>query len=138
VYSTHHLSSVSKESPALSKISTDRPTRQRSSELETLRRPTSSWCKYQDRKSKLRGGVNEQSTSMHPTTQAFLRQIWLCPASLITNSRRCSTRQCSRAVPYLIFTADLPTSPAIATATFADDIAILASDSERATDSLKL
>jgi hypothetical protein len=38
----------------------------------------------------------------------------------------------------LIYTADLPTSPATTTATFADDTAILASDSDPATASLKL
>jgi hypothetical protein len=39
---------------------------------------------------------------------------------------------------YLIYTADLPTSPATTKATFADDTAILASDSDPATASLKL
>jgi hypothetical protein len=39
---------------------------------------------------------------------------------------------------YLIYTADLPTSPATTTATFADDTAILTSDSDPATALLKL
>jgi hypothetical protein len=39
---------------------------------------------------------------------------------------------------YLIYTEDIPTSPATTTASFADDTAILASDSDPAIASMKL
>jgi hypothetical protein len=54
----------------------DWPTRQRSSQLATLRWPTSSWCECKDRKSKLRGGANRRSYQHAPPPTKWNKMLF--------------------------------------------------------------